>query len=133
MTLIDPKRVRSAVSQPVKQSPEKKVAAPVRAKVGASEFSTGRGSALRAQAPKRLTGTATAPNDAAASANDEGSWRKQNQFEPWFTAVGGKRVTGSGPRFEVRQPHAHAKVLGVSNGATHEDATAAVDRLNRRS
>ena len=94
MTLIDPKRVRSAVSQPVKQSPEKKVAAPTRAKVGASEFSTGRGSALRAQAPKRLTGTAKAPNDAATSANDELSRRKQNQFVPWFTTLAAT-VTGN--------------------------------------
>ncbi|MGG5260806.1 L-glutamate gamma-semialdehyde dehydrogenase [Phycicoccus avicenniae] len=41
--------------------------------------------------------------------------------------IGGKRVMGGGKRFEVRQPHAHRKVLGVSKGATKADATAAVE------
>ncbi|WP_299442702.1 L-glutamate gamma-semialdehyde dehydrogenase [uncultured Phycicoccus sp.] len=41
--------------------------------------------------------------------------------------IGGRRVMGGGKRFEVRQPHAHRKVLGVSKGATKADATAAVD------
>ena len=87
MTLIDPKRVRGAVSQPAKQVAEKKVATPARAKVSASEFSTGRGAALRAQSPKRLTGAAAAPSDAATGANDELARRKQNQFVPWFTSL----------------------------------------------
>ncbi len=41
--------------------------------------------------------------------------------------IGGERVMGRGPKFEVRQPHAHRKVLGVSKGATKADATAAVE------
>ncbi|MBM6400905.1 L-glutamate gamma-semialdehyde dehydrogenase [Phycicoccus sonneratiae] len=41
--------------------------------------------------------------------------------------IGGKRVMGGGKRFEVRQPHARRKVLGVSKGATKADATAAVE------
>ena len=41
--------------------------------------------------------------------------------------IGGTRVTGKGPRIEVRQPHAHRKVLGVTRGATTADAAAAVD------
>ncbi len=41
--------------------------------------------------------------------------------------IGGRRVMGGGKRFEVRQPHAHRKVLGVSKGATKADATAAVE------
>ncbi len=41
--------------------------------------------------------------------------------------IGGARVAGKGPRLEVRQPHAHRKVLGVIRGATKADATAAVD------
>ncbi len=41
--------------------------------------------------------------------------------------IGGERVMGRGPKFEVRQPHARRKVLGVSKGATKADATAAVE------
>ncbi len=41
--------------------------------------------------------------------------------------IGGARVTGKGERIEVRQPHAHRKVLGVTRGATKADAGAAVD------
>jgi hypothetical protein len=41
--------------------------------------------------------------------------------------IGGVRVEGKGPRLEVRQPHAHAKVLGVTRGATKTEAAAAVD------
>jgi hypothetical protein len=38
--------------------------------------------------------------------------------------IGGERVTGTGPRIEVRQPHAHRKVLGVTRGATKAEAVA---------
>ena len=41
--------------------------------------------------------------------------------------IGGARVTGKGERIEVRQPHAHRKVLGVTRGATKADAGAAVE------
>ncbi len=41
--------------------------------------------------------------------------------------IGGARVLGKGERIEVRQPHAHRKVLGVTRGATTADAGAAVD------
>ncbi len=41
--------------------------------------------------------------------------------------IGGERVTGTGERIEVRQPHAHRKVLGVIRGATKADAAAAID------
>ncbi len=41
--------------------------------------------------------------------------------------IGGKRVMGNGKKIEVRQPHAHRKVLGVTKGATKADAVAAVD------
>src|SRR6476659_3258558 len=41
--------------------------------------------------------------------------------------IGGARVTGKGEKIEVRQPHAHRKVLGVTSGATKADAGAAVD------
>jgi len=41
--------------------------------------------------------------------------------------IGGARVLGKGARIEVRQPHAHRKVLGVTRGATKVDAAAAVD------
>jgi 1-pyrroline-5-carboxylate dehydrogenase len=40
--------------------------------------------------------------------------------------IGGKRVVGSGETFEVRQPHAHRKVLGTLRNATTGDAEAAV-------
>ncbi len=41
--------------------------------------------------------------------------------------IGGVRVMGSGERIEVRQPHAHRTVLGVTRGATTKDAASAVD------
>jgi 1-pyrroline-5-carboxylate dehydrogenase len=41
--------------------------------------------------------------------------------------IGGARVTGKGEKLEIRQPHAHRKVLGVTRGATKADAGAAVD------
>ncbi len=41
--------------------------------------------------------------------------------------IGGQRVTGKGARIDVRQPHAHRKVLGTTRNATKADATAAVD------
>ncbi len=41
--------------------------------------------------------------------------------------IGGARVLGKGERIEVRQPHDHRKVLGVTRGATKADAAAAVD------
>ena len=44
--------------------------------------------------------------------------------------IGGRRVTGRGERIEVRQPHAHRKVLGVIRGATKSEAAAAVDAAN---
>ena len=44
--------------------------------------------------------------------------------------IGGQRVAGRGERIEVRQPHAHRKVLGVTRGATKADAAAAVDAAN---
>ncbi|MEO5609406.1 MAG: L-glutamate gamma-semialdehyde dehydrogenase [Ornithinibacter sp.] len=44
--------------------------------------------------------------------------------------IGGTRVMGKGKKVEVRQPHAHRKVLGVTKGATKADAVAAVDAAN---
>jgi 1-pyrroline-5-carboxylate dehydrogenase len=41
--------------------------------------------------------------------------------------IGGHRVLGGGRRMEVRQPHAHRKVLGRMRNATKADAAAAVD------
>ena len=41
--------------------------------------------------------------------------------------IGGKRVMGTGPKIDVREPHAHRKVLGTMRNATLGDATAAVD------
>lgn len=41
--------------------------------------------------------------------------------------IGGARVTGTGRAIEVRQPHAHRKVLGTMRNATQGDAQAAVD------
>ncbi|YAL82489.1 L-glutamate gamma-semialdehyde dehydrogenase [Dermacoccaceae bacterium W4C1] len=40
--------------------------------------------------------------------------------------IGGEKVTGGGRAFKVRQPHAHAKVLGTLRNATQKDAAAAV-------
>jgi 1-pyrroline-5-carboxylate dehydrogenase len=41
--------------------------------------------------------------------------------------IGGRRVVGSGETVEVRQPHAHRKVLGSLRNATADDARSAVD------
>ncbi|MGL4744929.1 MAG: L-glutamate gamma-semialdehyde dehydrogenase [Dermatophilaceae bacterium] len=41
--------------------------------------------------------------------------------------IGGRRVAGTGPRIQVRQPHAHRRILGTVRGATRADAAAAVD------
>jgi 1-pyrroline-5-carboxylate dehydrogenase len=41
--------------------------------------------------------------------------------------INGKRVTGTGRKIEVRQPHARRKVLGTMRNATTADAQAAVD------
>ena len=41
--------------------------------------------------------------------------------------LGGARVTGKGERIEVRQPHAHRKVIGVIRGASKAEAAAATD------
>ena len=40
--------------------------------------------------------------------------------------IGGKRVTGTGKKIDVRQPHAHKKVLGTMHEATATDAEAAI-------
>ena len=41
--------------------------------------------------------------------------------------IGGKRVMGGGKKIDVRQPHAHRKVLGTLRNATLGDAQAAVE------
>lgn len=41
--------------------------------------------------------------------------------------IAGKRVMGTGKKFEVRQPHARRKVLGTMRNATLGDAQSAVD------
>ncbi len=41
--------------------------------------------------------------------------------------IGGQRVAGRGERMQIRQPHAHRKVLGRLRSATKADAKAAVD------
>ena len=41
--------------------------------------------------------------------------------------IGGKRVMGDGNAIDVRQPHAHRKVLGTMRNATASDARLAVD------
>jgi 1-pyrroline-5-carboxylate dehydrogenase len=41
-------------------------------------------------------------------------------------AIDGEWVTGAGPQIEVRQPHAHQKVLGTMRNGTVADAEAAV-------
>jgi 1-pyrroline-5-carboxylate dehydrogenase len=41
--------------------------------------------------------------------------------------IGGRRVMGGGKSYDVRQPHAHRKVLGTLKNATSADARAAVD------
>ena len=40
--------------------------------------------------------------------------------------IGGKRVTGTGKKIDVRQPHAHKKILGTLREATVAEAEAAV-------
>ena len=40
--------------------------------------------------------------------------------------IGGRREMASGERIEVRSPHEHSRVLGVTGNSTHADATAAV-------
>ena len=40
--------------------------------------------------------------------------------------IGGEQVIGAGEEIAVRQPHAHAKVLGTLRGATTDDASKAV-------
>jgi len=40
--------------------------------------------------------------------------------------IGGKRVIGTGKKIDVRQPHAHKKILGTMHEATQADAEAAV-------
>ncbi|MBW8173650.1 L-glutamate gamma-semialdehyde dehydrogenase [Ornithinimicrobium sp. Arc0846-15] len=41
--------------------------------------------------------------------------------------IDGKPVTGKGKEIKVRQPHAHAEILGTLHDATEAEATAAVD------
>ncbi|MFV0461728.1 MAG: L-glutamate gamma-semialdehyde dehydrogenase [Nostocoides sp.] len=41
--------------------------------------------------------------------------------------IGGVQVTGGGAPIEVRQPHAHAKLLGTVHDATGEQARSAID------
>jgi 1-pyrroline-5-carboxylate dehydrogenase len=41
--------------------------------------------------------------------------------------INGERIMGGGAEFQVRQPHAHAKVLGTLRTSTLEDAGRAVD------
>ena len=41
--------------------------------------------------------------------------------------IGGKRVTGTGEKIEVRPPHAHHRVLGTMREATEAEAEAAVE------
>ncbi len=40
--------------------------------------------------------------------------------------IGGKRVTGTGKKIDVRQPHAHKRVLGTMREASVAEAEAAV-------
>jgi len=44
--------------------------------------------------------------------------------------IGGKRVTGTGKKINVRQPHAHKQVLGTMREATEAEAEAAVAAAN---
>ncbi|MEP7333761.1 MAG: 1-pyrroline-5-carboxylate dehydrogenase, partial [Terracoccus sp.] len=41
--------------------------------------------------------------------------------------IAGRRVTGTGRKVAVRQPHAHRKVLGTLRNATVKEGQAAVD------
>jgi len=40
--------------------------------------------------------------------------------------IGGKRTMAGGERIEVRSPHEHSRVLGVTGNSTHDDAKSAV-------
>lgn len=40
--------------------------------------------------------------------------------------IGGKRVMASGEKIEVRSPHEHSRVLGVTGNSTHADASSAI-------
>jgi 1-pyrroline-5-carboxylate dehydrogenase len=44
--------------------------------------------------------------------------------------IGGKRVTGSGKKIDIREPHAHKRVLGTMHEATEAEAEAAVAAAN---
>ncbi|MGI8887953.1 MAG: L-glutamate gamma-semialdehyde dehydrogenase [Nocardioidaceae bacterium] len=44
-----------------------------------------------------------------------------------LATIGGEQRWGSGPEFNVVQPHNHQHVLGVTRGATQADATAAIE------
>lgn len=40
--------------------------------------------------------------------------------------IGGRRVMASGEKIEVRSPHEHSRVLGVTGNSTHADASSAI-------
>ncbi len=40
--------------------------------------------------------------------------------------IGGKKVMATGEKIEVRSPHEHSRVLGVTANSTHADATSAI-------
>ena len=40
--------------------------------------------------------------------------------------IGGKKVMASGDKIEVRSPHEHSRVLGVTANSTQADATSAI-------
>jgi len=40
--------------------------------------------------------------------------------------IGGKRVMATGEKIEVRSPHEHSRVLGVTGNSAHADATSAI-------
>lgn len=40
--------------------------------------------------------------------------------------IGGKRAMASGEKIEVRSPHEHSRVLGVTGNSTHADASSAI-------
>lgn len=42
------------------------------------------------------------------------------------SVIGGKRRMAGGDRIEVRSPHEHSRVLGITANATHDDARAAI-------
>ena len=49
-----------------------------------------------------------------------------DQVELTMTVAGRQRLAG-GAKFEVVEPHAHSRILGVGAHATHEDTSAAID------